>query len=550
MFLSAWLADASSLIVAIVISFWLLRRATNFAGIVERFRNWSRSPALLCAVIALFPPVLRVALLPWFPMPHPFIHDEFGHLLIADTLLSGRIANAPHPFWQHLETMYVLQQPTYSSIYPLAQGALLALGQGLLGHPWFAVVAAAAAMNAAVYWALLAWVGPRWAAVGCFAASLQLGIMSYWMNSYWGGSLAAIGGCLVFGGMIRFLHSVRWYWAALIGIGLGLLWHIRPFETVWMSAACLAYVLWTLLLRRRQRFISVLFSFLMPVGVWLVLSLSVSAYHNYRVTGDPFTLPYQLCQQQYGVPVGLIWQPEVRKPEFAFKDLEQMYEAQKGKRRFLSDSRVFRKEYSERIQLLWFIYIAPSLSIPLIAAFVFRPKFGFPLLGFLGVGLLVTNFYPFLNAHYVAGYTPLIFALLVFGLKALWESPQTFARTLALATILSLAITTLAKVSFLFRLEPDFWRPHGDPWSVSEQLQRKGGKHLVLVRYAPDHDFRHEWVYNRANIDRADVVWAREFNPEKDRALLNYFNDRQIWILDADKWPPTPRPYRQLTRVK
>ncbi len=547
MFLSAWLTDASSLIAAVIIAVWLLWRHSILDDFLNSFRKWSRRPALLCAAIALAPGVLRLILIPWFPIPHPYTHDEFGHLLVADTLLSGRIANPPHPFWQHFDTIYVLQQPSYSSIYPLAQGALLAIGQLVFGHPWFAVVGISVIMNAAVFWVLLALVGPRWAALGCLVASLQLGMMSYWMNSYWGGALAATAGCLVFGGIIRFLQSAGWRTAAWAGIGLAILWHIRPFETAWMTAGCLAYVAWMLIRRRRADLAKTLCTFLVPVGICLVLSLSLMGFHNYRVTGNPLTLPYQLCQKQYGVPVGLAWQPEIPKPELRFKNLADMYEAQRRKGHFLTDWAVFRDEYSHRIQVLWLVYVSPALTIPFIAALVFRPKIGFPVLGFLTFALIPTNLYPFFNAHYIAGYTPLIIALLVLGLKALWEYPRAWTRSLAMAGMLGLAIATVTRLSFLFRVEPDSWQPHWDPWSVSEQLQKKGGKHLVLVRYAPDHDFRGEWVYNRANIDKADVVWAREISPEKDRRLLDYFCDREIWVLDADKWPPTPRPYRLIS---
>jgi hypothetical protein len=70
-------------------------------------------------------------------------------------------------------------------------------------------------------------------------------------------------------------------------------------------------------------------------------------------------------------------------------------------------------------------------------------------------------------------------------------------------------------------------------------LEQLGGKHLVFVRYRqPGHHPDDEWVYNKADIDRSNVVWARPWTAESNKRLRQYFADRRVWIAEPDAQPP------------
>jgi hypothetical protein len=78
---------------------------------------------------------------------------------------------------------------------------------------------------------------------------------------------------------------------------------------------------------------------------------------------------------------------------------------------------------------------------------------------------------------------------------------------------------------------------------ILARLEQVPGSHLVIVRYGPNHNTHAEWVYNHADIDAAKVVWAREMDENHNRLLLEYFKNRQIWLLEPDQQTPQITPY-------
>src|SRR5665213_2464267 len=199
------------------------------ACIEREFSRFARNRRLAVAAVGTVAIFARVALLPWLHVPQPKIHDEFSYLLAADTFVHGRLANPPHPRWIYFDTCHVIQHPSYASMYPPAQGMALAAGK-LLGQPWIGVLLSVAAMCMAFTWMLQGWVAAEWALLGGVLVWARFGVFSYWINSYWGGAVAATGAALVLGALARIWDQRRLRDAIIFGSGAAILAVSRPLE--------------------------------------------------------------------------------------------------------------------------------------------------------------------------------------------------------------------------------------------------------------------------------------------------------------------------------
>ena len=66
------------------------------------------------------------------------------------------------------------------------------------------------------------------------------------------------------------------------------------------------------------------------------------------------------------------------------------------------------------------------------------------------------------------------------------------------------------------------------------KLEQQPGKHVVLVKYGSEQSGDHEWVYNKADMDQAKVVWAHDMGQRENCKLVEYFKDHVTWSLTIE----------------
>src|SRR6202167_4086373 len=279
--------------------------------------------------LAVLPVVLRLAMLPWHPGPSPGVYDEFSHLLGADTLRHFRLANPPHALPQFFETFFVLQSPSYGSIYPIGQGLALAIGWTLFGTPWAGVLLATAAFCSLCYWMLRGWTTPSWALLGGLLAVFEFGPINQWTNSYWGGGYTAVAGCLVFGALPRLRNAWRTRDAALLGLGLAMHLLSRPYESIFLLLSVVLFLLPDFRKLARPALVAALIC-LPAIGIVLA--------QNKQATGNWMTLPYSLSQYQYGVPASFTFQPHPVPHNDLTREQEMDYRMQRAFRNAEQDA--------------------------------------------------------------------------------------------------------------------------------------------------------------------------------------------------------------------
>ncbi len=525
-----------------------------FAVCESALSRFAEARGRTVAAIFLFVIVARLLVLPFLHVPVPGIHDEFSYLLMGDTFAHGRLANPTHPMWISFETFHVNWHPAYGSMYPPGQGVALAIGE-LLGNPWFGVVLSVALMCAAITWMLQAWLPSRWALLGGAMVALKLGIASYWVNSYWGGAVAATGGALALGAMARITRRARSRDALWLALGIAIRANIRPYVVFLFCSPVALWLFWWLggKTKTRDLFGARFGHVTFPLAIAIALTVAWMGYYNFRLTGNRGLMPHVLNTRTYHSAQPFLWEeplPALHYHNQQFEDFYNNWERENYSPGAADALRVtWEKIFRGGVNYFW---IGLLLLLPGVPYALRDRKMRFPLVVLatvlIGVFIVVWS-----AAHYAAPITCVVFLLIVQAVRHLrtvrWRG-RPVGIALSRALILCLVIDTSVFVARGI-CDPMFWTCEGDPSraAIAKQLEHTPGKHLIMVRYTEDHNIHDDWVYNGAEIDGAKVLWARELDAEQNAKLLDYFKDRKIWLVTPDTDNTYLEPYTPPAQV-
>jgi hypothetical protein len=561
---SLMLIEGGLTLIAFAVPFALPRLGNAWFASVERaFGRLAQRQGYAVLATGLAALLLRLAILPFCPIPLPFVPNDFSFLLAANTFLLGRLTNPTPAMWIHFESIHITMQPTYTSMYFPSVGLVLAAGKLLFGNPWFGVLLTSAFMCAALVWMLQAWLPTSWALLGGVLCILRLGLFSYWINSYGsGGALAALAGALVLGVLPRLTRTPRLRYALLMAIGIALLVITRPYEGVLLSLPVAIYLgRWLLTGKNRPTPRTLIRLSALPLAI-ILCSLSWLAYYNYRSFGSPTTLPYTVDRATYAIAPYYVWQSQRPEPAYRHQAMREFYaQSELSSYTKIHTPAGFIPQTLFKAVRGFEFYAGIALLLPMLmirrVLLDRRIRFLVLCVFVLAAGMVIEIF---LVPHYLAPFTAAFYAIGIQGMRHMrvWR-PGGQPAGLAMVR-LNVSICFILAGLRLFPGPLHLGLPEwpvsswSDKWygpdhfgteraRVASSLDQLPGPQLVIVRYSPRHNPLDEWVYNDPDVDNSKVVWAREMDEAHNMELMNYYANRKVWLVEPDSLPAVVLPY-------
>jgi hypothetical protein len=383
-------------------------------------------------------------------------------------------------------------------------------------------------------WMLQAYLPAQWAFLGGLLAVVRISWFSYFGNSYWGGSVAMLGGCLLIGGAARLARKPKARDGLLLAFGLVLLANSRPFEGALISLPICLYLVWTLVRNRAN------VRLWLPGTAVLLAGVICTGYYCHRVTGR-FTLPWVAHWQRWGMcPPFLFGKPNLS-VHYQFAD-QLLYNRDADTAPYTNlktTGDLFALETVKGIYQ-WLFFVFPALTLPLIGLIptlrARRSRLLMLALGFASLGFLSQTW---LQAHYFAVASGIVYLVLLNGFRWMHvraRQNQVWGKLMrgTLAAVVAMLFVRLIVVPG--DTYPPNWASQSGAMpgyqDINRILESKPGRQLVLVRYSPHHFWGYSWINNGYDIPTQHVIWARDTEPgESNLPLLCAFKDRRVWLL-------------------
>jgi uncharacterized membrane protein len=359
------------------------------------------------------------------------------------------------------------------------------------------------------------------------------------MNSFWGGAVTGIGGALVIGAVPRLKGNRSAGW--LLAIGSILLIYTRPFE----GCLLLAPVFLTLLFLHLDArcWAAILMTGVLGAG-WL-------GYYNYRVTGSALRLPYIEYDRQYPSTPHVNVLPVPPPHQFTHLDFTLMDRWEREAWAHARSAAFLPARFGDVTKMLNTFLGSMMLLIPV--ALFWRSLLHAPRLKLLWWCLLTGCVPVAIGAEYYEHYAaPILTVILILTVQAfrhlrIFEYSgrpvgMFLCRALPAAMIV-LAAGTQAAQLYRTKFVAEGYYPNTRRDHLEEVLMEQPGGHVIFVRYTKYRFPQEEWIYNRADIDNAPVIWAQDMGPQQNRRLMEYFKGRAFWLLKPDENVDRAEPY-------
>jgi hypothetical protein len=388
---------------------------------------------------------------------------------------------------------------------------------------------------------------------------------------------------------LAILANSRPFEGAVFGLvaGIGLWWALRgtpltaPSASGRLAAARAASEARSGRSAALLRFAGPFAAVMVAVGAWM-------AYFNWRVTGSPLRMPYALHEAQYWTAPVLLFAPirhvflngrfTIAVPPMMRYDsmrtvavdwaIQNYLVPRSSLANFLWAAATQNSVWAKGGVAFWsFLQIwelsaygyepppfwrdAPALFVlryallPVVVAAVFAIRRERALrLAALGLAIFLalvvtcdTNLHP----HYTAPGGALAIVLAVAGLRylQLWRPGATFRRYAgrrAGRTLVRLLVIVyiLAVGRYAWEYKQPRWNHQApDRTAIAAYVHQTPGKHIIFVYYGVPYTPGMEWVYNGADIDSQDIIWARYLGPERTQIAIDHYPDRTAWLLDC-----------------